>query len=146
MVAATSPEAAGQVVVASTSGWLAGILATLTETNALFERSPLFGFVVMALLGAFAGWALMVETGKFDEHSTKQQLWSLARRIGIGIVIGVAVGVWWLDSEPHKDRGLWMLIGGFIAAAPVEMFRAGLDLVVEFIRARVTNNRARDER
>lgn len=137
-MAASTETAAGTVVaVGQHSGWLAGVFAMLAETTAMLERAPIVGFMAMGVLGAFAGWALAIESGKFDEHTGRQQMHSLIRRIGIGVAIGVAVGVWWND-QPGASRGMWMLVAGIVAAAPVDLFRAGLDLLTTFLRQRIT--------
>lgn len=138
-MAAPSETAALAVPAAAAhgSGWIAGIIATLTETHRLFDQSPTLGFIAMGLLGAFAGWALAIESGKFDEIPTRRQMMSLLRRTGIGIAIGVAVGVWWAD-QPGASRGMWMLVAGIVAAAPVDLFRTGLDLLTTFLRQRIT--------
>lgn len=135
-MAATSEVAAIAVPAAHSSGWLAGLLATLAETHRLFDASPMLGFMCMGLLGAFAGWALAIESGKFDEAAVRKQGTSLLRRVGIGVAIGVAVGVWWAD-QPGASRGMWMLVAGVIAAAPVDLFRTGLDLLTTFLRQRI---------
>jgi len=123
-----------QLTIAST-GWAAGLITTLTETHNLFERTPLLGFVFLGALGGFAGWALMVETGKLDGKNGADHAKLLSRRMLLGIVIGLAAGVWWLDGDTG-NKGLWMLIAGIVAAAPVEMFRAGIDIVTEFLKRR----------
>lgn len=135
-VVAASSEATSVLLPAQSSGWLAGVFAMLAETTTMLDKAPMIGFIAMGLLGAFAGWALAIESGKFDELSTSQQMRSLLRRMGIGVAIGVAVGVWWLD-QPGASRGMWMLVAGIVAAAPVDMFRAGVDLLTTFLRQRI---------
>ncbi len=137
MAASSETAILAAPAVAQGSGWLAGLIATLTETHRLFDQSPMLGFISMGLLGAFAGWALAIESGKFDEVSGRKQVQSLLRRAGIGVAIGVATGVWWGDS-PGASRGMWMLVAGVIAAAPVDMFRAGLEILTTFLRQRIT--------
>ena len=137
MAASSEAAAVAAPVVAQGSGWLAGIIATLTETHRLFDANPMLGFIAMGLLGAFAGWALAIESGKFDEIDGRKQIHSLIRRAGIGVAIGVATGVWWADS-PGASRGMWMLVAGVVAAAPVDLFRTGLDLLTTFLRQRIT--------
>lgn len=136
MAASSETALAVPAAAAHGTGWLAGIIATLTETHRLFDQSPLLGFIAMGLLGAFAGWALAIESGKLDEVSGRAQATSLLRRIGIGIAIGVATGVWWAD-QPGASRGMWMLVAGVVAAAPVDLFRTGLDLLTTFLRQRI---------
>lgn len=129
-------------VAAAQSSWLAGALAVLAETNSLFEKSPTIGFAAMGVLGAFAGWALMIETGKWDARSTGQQVKSLLLRIGIGLVIGVGVGVYWAD-QTGASRGIWMLLAGAFAAAPIDVSRIGLDMLQQFLRSRQTKDQGK---
>lgn len=133
---ATSEAATGATVVAAQSGWVAGFFAMLVETTNMLEQAPVVGFICMGMLGAFAGWALSIESGKFDEVPRALQIRSLFLRFGIGVAIGSAIGVYWLDQPAGASRGLWMLSAGIIAAAPVDMFRVAIDIVSSVLRQR----------
>ena len=136
-MATSESVAAGSTAVAAahSSGWAAGFLAMLAETTSMLDKAPIIGFVGMGMLGAFAGWALAMETGKYDDAPGRKQVRSLALRVGIGIAVGAAIGVYWTD-QPTTSRGMWMLSAGIVAAAPIDMARIGLEFLTTFIRSR----------
>ena len=121
-------------IAATVPGWVAGFVATLTESGVLFDRVPMAGFVAIGAIGGVSGWALAVEMGKLDSHPLRGHVCVLARRIVLGMAIGVAVGALWLDAGT-SSRGLWMLGTGIAAAAPVEIAKAAIDSMVRLIQA-----------
>lgn len=122
------------VAASSSTGWAAGFLALLGETTTLFDRAPVLAFMAMGVLGAFAGWALMVETGRWDDRSGRAQLKSLFLRAGIGVAIGAAISMYYLDQEA-ASRGMWMLVTGMAAAAPIDAAQAAVGLLKRFLEA-----------
>jgi hypothetical protein len=123
-------------VATHSTGWAAGLVAILAETSALFERSPILGFICLGLLGGFAGWTLLIELGKLDGKPAKVHFTTLGRRLVLGFTFGVAGGLIWVDSGEVGSRGLWMLVTGIVAAAPVEMFRAGIDVIIILLKSK----------
>jgi hypothetical protein len=111
----------GATVGIAASGWTASILAILTETDMLFQHTPVVGFAGMGVIGGFAGWCLMIETGKL-EGSNRVYVVTLLRRIALGACIGVGGGIVWA-AIGNEHKGLWMLGTALIACAPVESFR-----------------------
>lgn len=136
-MATPASESAGIAIGAS--GWLAGVISSLTSANQLFQQLPILGFITMGLLGGFAGWALLIELGKLDGRTNREYACVLVRRIGLGLAIGTAMGVYWIYSQ-DTGQGLWMLAAGIVATAPVELSTSGINLVVEVVRARIGRN------
>ena len=121
-------------IAATVPGWIAGFLATMTESGIVFDRVPMLGFVCIGGLGGIAGWALAVETGRLDDHPLRGLACVLARRIVLGAIIGVCGGALWLDAGT-ASRGPWMFCVGVAATAPVEISRVAMQALTRLIRA-----------
>ena len=127
--------AAPETVVSTQAGWLATFLAILTQTSEVFEHNPALKFVLMGLLGAFAGFGLLVEQGRYDDVPVRKQIRSLFLRLGIGAVIGVGVWAWWNDGESNA-QGIW-LIGTVVASsAPIDVWRMAVDALITLLKKR----------
>lgn len=120
--------------MSAAAGGMAGIIALLADTHALFDKAPMLGFICMGLLGGFAGWALMLDLGKLDGKSPGVIAVALLRRIILGLCIGIAAGISWGYFE-GEARGIWMLGAGVAATAPVEVMCIALDILPEPIKA-----------
>ena len=126
-------ETSAVVVTAGQAGWLAGMTAALAQAGDVFEKSPMFGFITMGILGAFAGFGLVMEQGKYDDVTQSRQLRSLVLRLGIGFVIGIGVGLIWADTAGGA-KGLWMLATVIIASAPIEMWRIAIEVMGNILK------------
>lgn len=132
------------VNVVAAGGGVAGLLATLQETHQIFSRFPIFGFVLLGMLGGFIGWALLIEIGKLDNKTTPESFKVLARRIALGACFGLCVGVWWLSTE-IEAKGHIMLLGCAISIAPVEFTRAGINIVLDVLRSKFAKVKEKDD-
>lgn len=131
---ATASEGAATVGAVS-SGWAVSIIAMLTDTDHIFTQSPIFGFSIMGMLGGFAGWCLLIETGKIS-GARSAYLWTLLRRLALGLCIGIAGGISWA-SYAGENKGLWMLSVVMVAVAPVCVYRFSINMLVRFVRYRM---------
>lgn len=128
-----SAETSFAVITYQQTGFLAGLLAILAQAGEVFERSPMFGFMVMGILGAIAGFGLLMEQGKYDDVSQSRQLRSFVLRVVIGFVIGVGAGLLWSDTD-GSAKGPWMLATVVIASAPIDMWRIAVDVMGNILR------------
>lgn len=120
-----TPAAEGSTACAASATWLCGVLAGLADTELLFARNPWVGFVVVAAIGGFIGWCILLERGDYDDEPAIIIARRLASRISIGAAVGGATSLIWYAYE-GESRGMPMLIAALIAVFPVESYRGGL--------------------
>lgn len=96
--------------------------AILTDVSGLLTAYPAVSFIGMGLTGGLAGWALAIDRGQLDHQGARFILCMLARRLMLGMCIGIAAVVWW--SDVRSSQGLWMMLTGLISIDPVRGVKA----------------------
>lgn len=120
-----SPATEGTTACAASATWLCGIISGLADAEMLFQRSPWIGFVLVAMIGGFVGWCLLLERGEFDEEPTFIVVRRFVARVTIGGAVGGAASMLWYAFE-GESKGMPMLIAALIAVFPLESYRGGL--------------------
>lgn len=120
-----TPAADGSAACAASATWLCGVLAGLADTEMLFARSPWIGFVLVAAIGGFIGWCILLERGDYDDESSFIVARRLASRVSIGAAVGGATSLIWYAYE-GESRGMPMLIAALVAVFPIQSYRSGL--------------------
>lgn len=120
-----TPAAEGSAACAASATWLCGVMAGLADTEMLFARSPWVGFVLVAAIGGFIGWCILLERGDFDDDRRFTVFRRLISRISIGGSVGGATSLVWYAYD-GESKGLPMLIAALVAVFPLEAYKGAL--------------------
>lgn len=120
-----TPAAEGSAACAASATWLCGMLSGMADAELLFARSPWVGFVLVAALGGFVGWCILLERGEFDDEPGLTIARRLVSRVAIGAAVGVAASLIW-HAYGGESRGMPMLMAALVAVFPLESYRGGL--------------------
>lgn len=117
-----TPTAEGSAACAASATWLCGVMAGLADTEMLFARSPWVGFVLIAAIGGFVGWCILLERGDFDTDRRIIVFRRLVTRVLIGGSVGGATSLIWYAYD-GESKGLLMLVAALIAVFPLEAYK-----------------------
>ena len=120
-----SPAAEGSAACAASATWLCGLLSGMADAELLFSRYPWVGFVLVASLGGFVGWCILLERGEYDEEPGLTVFRRLVSRMAIGAAVGVGSYIIWHAFE-GATPGMPMMVAALIAVFPLEAYRSGL--------------------
>lgn len=120
-----TPAAEGSAACAASATWLCGVMAGLADTELLFSRSPWVGFVLVAAIGGFVGWCVLLERGDYDDETRGTVARRLASRLAIGAAVGGATALIWY-AYGGESKGLPMLIAALVAVFPMEAYKGGV--------------------
>jgi hypothetical protein len=116
----------GGVSACAASGtWLCGLLSGFADAELLFTRYPWVGFVVVAMIGGFVGWCILLERGEFDDEPRLTVARRFMIRVAIGAAVGGAASILWY-AYGGESKGMPMLIAALVAVFPLEAYRGGL--------------------
>jgi hypothetical protein len=103
----------------------------VADISSAIVAYPILGFLSLGCIGGLSGAFLAQEAGTLDTMDRRGALCFFARRIILGMAIGVTVYVGWADQS--QAPGLWLLATGIISTSPVEMVRKVVEVAQSFL-------------
>lgn len=122
---ATPATDGGTTACAASATWLCGVISGLADAELLFARQPWIGFVLVAAIGGFVGWCILLERGEFDDEAVAIVIRRFFSRVMIGAAVGGGASLVWY-AFGGESKGMSMLIAALVAVFPLESYRGGL--------------------